>query len=100
MAPSLLPTLREQVRARAENRPGVYRFRGPARELLYVGKSVRVRSRLLSYFTAPRGDKAWNLVRDAAAVEWDYVPNEFGALLAEMRLIQRHRPRYNVEHKH
>jgi excinuclease ABC subunit C len=99
MAPSLLPTLREQVRARAENRPGVYRFLGPGGELLYVGKSIRVRSRLLSYFTAPRGEKAWNLVRDAAGVEWEYVPNEFGALVTEMRLIQRHRPRYNVEHK-
>jgi excinuclease ABC subunit C len=77
----------------------VYRFWGPGDELLYVGKSVRVRTRVLSYFRAPRGDKAWSLVRDAARVEWEYVPNEFGALVREMRLIQRHRPRYNVEHK-
>ena len=99
MSSSLVHTLREQVRAGAENRPGVYRFLGPGEELLYVGKSVRVRSRLLSYFSAPRGQKAWRLARDAAAVEWEYVPNEFDALLTEMRLIQRHRPRFNVEHK-
>lgn len=97
--PSLLPSLREHVRARAENRPGVYRLYGPGEELLYVGKSVRVRSRLLSYFRAPRGEKAWEMIRETASVEWDYVPNEFGALVTEMRLIQRHRPKYNVQHK-
>ena len=34
------------------HRPGVYRMIGPSGEVLYVGKSVRVRTRLLSYFRA------------------------------------------------
>ncbi|MFQ5536266.1 MAG: UvrB/UvrC motif-containing protein [Gemmatimonadota bacterium] len=93
------PALRTYVQAHAENRPGVYRFWGPGRELLYVGKSVRVRSRILSYFTAPRGEKAWELAREAADVDWDYVPNEFAALLTEMRQIQAKQPRFNVEHR-
>lgn len=91
--------LRERVSTYAENRPGVYTMYGPGGELLYVGKSVRVRSRLLSYFTAPRGEKGWMLIRDTARIEWEYVPNEFDALLREMRAIRRHRPRFNVEHK-
>lgn len=93
------PALRAYVRAHAENRPGVYRMLGPGQELLYVGKSIRVRSRLLSYFRAERGEKAWELVREASAVEWEYIPNEFAALIAEMKLIQRRRPRFNVQHK-
>lgn len=93
------PTLREHVRARAENRPGVYRMFGPADELLYVGKSVRVRSRILSYFRAPRGEKAWELIRETSRIEWDYIPNEFYALIREMKLIQRWQPRYNVQHR-
>ena len=40
--------LRERVRALAENRPGVYRMLGPNDEVIYVGKSVSVRNRLLS----------------------------------------------------
>jgi len=92
------PTLREHVRARAENRPGVYRIFDVDSRLVYVGKSVRVRSRLLSYFRAARGDKAWELIREAGHIDWAYEPNEFAALLREMRLIHRHRPRYNVEH--
>lgn len=92
-------SLREHVRTRAENRPGVYRMYGPGDELIYVGKSIRVRARLLSYFRAPRGEKAWELIRGTRRIAWDYVPDEFGALVREMRLIQRHRPKFNVQHK-
>lgn len=93
------PSLRAYVRLHAEDRPGVYRMLGPGDEVLYVGKSVRVRSRLLSYFRAEPGEKAARLIRDTHAIAWDYVPNEFSALVREMRLIKRWRPRYNVEHK-
>ena len=96
---SVLPALREHVRLRAENRPGVYRMFDQNGDVLYVGKSVRVRSRVLSYFNAPRGEKLDSIMRQARAVEWEYAPNEFAALLSEMRLIQRHRPPHNVQHK-
>jgi len=72
---------------------------GPGDELLYVGKSVRVRSRVLSYFRAPRGEKAWELIREASRIEWDYIPNEFYALIREMKLIQQWQPRFNVQHR-
>ena len=95
----LNPSLRAFVRQHAEDRPGVYRMLGPEEEILYVGKSVRVKSRLLSYFRAHPRDKAAKLIRNTLSVEWDYVPNEFAALVQEMRLIKRWQPRYNVEHK-
>lgn len=93
------PALRAYVRQHAEDRPGVYRMLGPGEELLYVGKSVRVKSRVLSYFRAEPGEKAARLIRDTRTITWEYVPNEFAALVREMRLIKRWRPRYNVEHK-
>lgn len=68
-------------------------------ELLYVGKSVRVRSRVLSYFRAPSHQKAYRLIRETARLSWEYVPNEFSALVREMKLIQQWRPRFNVQHK-
>lgn len=95
----LSPSLRAYVRQQAEDRPGIYKMLGPENEVLYVGKSVRVKSRLLSYFRAEPGEKAAKLIRNTLAIEWDYVPNEFAALVREMRLIKRWRPRYNVEHK-
>ena len=93
------PTLREHVRAGVENRPGVYRMFGPGDELLYVGKSVRLRTRLLSYFRAPRGAKSWDLIQETDRIEWDYIPNEFYALIREMKLIQQWQPRFNVQHR-
>lgn len=93
------PNLREYVRAEAENRPGVYRMFGPGDELLYVGKSVHVRTRVLSYFRADKGEKAWELIHETARIEWDYIPNEFFSLIQEMKLIQDLQPRFNVRHK-
>ena len=70
MAPfSHLPALRAHVRLRAEDRPGIYRMLGADGAVIYVGKSVRVRARVLFYFNAPEGDKAELLMREARAVE-------------------------------
>jgi len=94
-----LPHLREIVRATAENRPGVYRMIDQNGGVLYVGKSVHIRTRLLSYFRAPEGEKARRILSRAHSVDWDYVPDPFAALLHEWRLIRRLRPPFNREHK-
>jgi excinuclease ABC subunit C len=72
---------------------------GPGDELLYVGKSVHVRTRLLSYFRADRGEKAWELIHETSRISWEYIPNEFAALIREMKLIQQRQPKFNVQHK-
>jgi excinuclease ABC subunit C len=90
--------LRARVREGAANRPGVYRMIGPADEVLYVGKSIRVRTRLLSWFRERTG-KGAELLGHTHRIEWEYVPGEFAALLREMRLIRATRPPYNVQHK-
>ena len=89
--------LRENVRKGAENRPGVYRMRNSHGELLYVGKSKQIRTRLLSYFRLPWPEhRHARMLRETASIEWEYIPNEFGALLREVRLIRAHLPRYNI----
>lgn len=91
-----LKELRGLVRRQAEDRPGVYRMVSEGGEVVYVGKSKRVRSRLMSYFRAVFPDeKGARIVREASAIEWSYVPSEFAALLEELRQIKRLRPRFN-----
>jgi excinuclease ABC subunit C len=97
--PRAAADLRADVRAACANRPGVYRMIGPGDEVLYVGKSVRVRTRLMSYFRADRGEKAAEIISHTHRIDWEYTPGEFAALLLEMRSIQRWRPPFNVEHK-
>lgn len=96
--PALQP-LRETVRSGAHNRPGIYRMVGGAGAIIYVGKSKRVRTRLMGYFRAKPNQKAWKIVRDAANIEWEYAPSEFASLLRELELIKRYRPPYNVKQK-
>ena len=95
-AEARLKDLRGLVRRQAEDRPGVYRMVSEGGEVVYVGKSKRVRTRLLSYFRAVFPDeKGARIVREAAHIEWSYVPSEFAALLEELRQIKRLRPRFN-----
>src|ERR1700704_4108107 len=92
-----LAIMRTNVRDSAVDRPGVYRMLSSEGEVLYVGKSKRVRSRLMSYFRCEYPeDKGARILRSAESIEWDYTPSEFAALLQELRLIKRFRPRYNV----
>lgn len=98
-APAPHPALREYVREHAENRPGVYRMLGAGGQVLYIGKSIRLRSRLLSYFRADPGEKAAEILGFTERLEWDDHANEFSALLQEFRQIRRVRPPFNVQHK-
>src|SRR5437763_4875826 len=95
-----LATMKSNVRENAADRPGVYRMLSSDGEILYVGKSKSVRSRLLSYFRcAYPEEKGARILRSAESIEWDYTPSEFAALLQELRMIKRFRPRYNVAMK-
>src|SRR6185436_11011885 len=95
-----LAIMRSNVKDTAADRPGVYRMLSGDGEILYVGKSKQVRTRLLSYFRcAYPEEKGARILRSAESIEWDYTPSEFAALLQELRLIKRFRPRYNVAMK-
>ena len=89
--------LHAYVKERAENKPAVYRFVAADGEVVYVGKSKQLRSRLMSYFRGAYPDeKGARILREANEIEWEYVPSEFAALLSELRMIKRWRPRLNV----
>ncbi len=95
-----LRVMRTLVREQALDRPAVYQMIAADGEIVYVGKSKQLRSRLLSYFRADfPEDKGARILREAERIEWEYVPSEFGALLSELRLIKRFRPRFNVAMK-
>lgn len=82
-------------------RPGCYLMKDAAGQVIYVGKAVNLRSRVRSYFqaSAAHDRKTAELVARVADVEWIVVGSEIEALILEMNLIKRHRPRYNVRLK-
>jgi excinuclease ABC subunit C len=90
--------LRDHVRAGARNVPGVYLMRGAHGDVLYVGKSTQLRTRLLSYFRLPWPEhRHARMLRETASLEWEAHPSEFASLLREVRLIRAHLPRYNTK---
>jgi len=93
------PALVEEIRRRVPESPGVYLFHGEGEEILYVGKAVRLRRRMLSHLRAdPREDEARHarLLYEVRGIAWETVASELLALLREDELIKSHRPRYNV----
>ena len=89
--------LRGVVRRLAPRLPGVYGMLDGHGQLIYVGKARSLRSRLMSYFVPSRPDKAAAIVREARRLVWEPVADEFAALLRELELIRRWRPRWNVQ---
>jgi DNA polymerase-3 subunit epsilon len=78
--------------------PGVYIFRNAAGQVLYVGKSVSLRTRARSHFAASAPAEVWT--DHAAIVDHHPTSSELGALVLEHRLIRELRPPGNKVHKH
>lgn len=77
---------------------GVYLFKDALGNILYVGKSRSLRSRVKSYFLESRwlDAKTGSLVREIADIEYIVVDNEREALALENNLIKQHKPKFNV----
>jgi len=81
-------------------KPGVYLMRNAAGEIIYVGKSRRLKNRVTSYFMGKQHDnKTQMLVHAIESIEFIVTTGEIEALILENNLIKRHHPRYNVRLK-
>ena len=78
------------------HRPGVYLFRGPGAEVLYVGTASNLHRRVSQYFTGadPRG-RIKEMVALATAVEHIECAHALEAGVRELRLLAAHAPPYN-----
>ena len=86
----------QHLRAAIEGVPqaaGVYTFHGEAGDLpLYIGKSVNLRSRLLSHLR--NADEA-RMLRQTRRISHTRTAGEIGALLLEAQLIKQLKPLFN-----
>jgi DNA polymerase III subunit epsilon len=76
--------------------PGVYLFYGENNLPLYVGKSIHLRRRVQSHFSADhRLYKDMRLSQQIRKVTWQVTAGEIGAFLLEARLIKELQPIHN-----
>ncbi len=74
------------------SRPGIYIFRDEQDRPLYIGKSVNIRSRVLSHL---RTREEARMLQASRRVEFRRTAGDIGALLLESRLIKDMQPLYN-----
>ena len=82
-------------------RPGVYIMRDAEGTVIYVGKAIKLKRRVSSYFrhsnfASPRLRKLVSLVEDISTIRTE---TEAEALIVEARLIRRYSPFFNVDLK-
>ena len=96
-------TVLERLRAKANSlpqTPGVYIMKNSDGDVIYVGKSKKLKNRVTSYFTGSshsvKTARMVSLVR-----EFDYIvcETEIEALALENVLIKKHSPKYNIKLK-
>src|SRR6516225_10807986 len=78
--------------------PGVYLYKDPTGQTIYVGKAKSLRNRVRTYFQQSaefdeRKDQMMDSIED---VEFIMTDTEGEALALENNLIKQHKPKYNV----
>jgi DNA polymerase-3 subunit epsilon len=91
---------KRELAADLPHAPGVYLFRGPADEVLYVGTAGNLRRRVRQYFTAAESRRRIReMVALATRVDAVTCATALEAEVRELRLLAAHRPAYNRRSK-
>mgnify|MGYP004495022185 CR=1 FL=1 len=78
--------------------PGVYLMHDKKDEIIYVGKAIRLKRRVSSYFRKipNRSPKIEKMISLIDYFEYIVTDSELEALVLENNLIKEHRPKYNT----
>lgn len=75
---------------------GIYIFK-QSNEIVYIGKSINIRERVKSHIERAEIDsKEKAIIENSDRVDYIVSQSEFQALILESKLIQEHKPKYNV----
>ena len=77
------------------NETGVYYFYNAWHQLIYIGKSVDIRSRVLSHFANNTTTKALEMKESIRHIRYAITGSELIALLKESEEIKRNKPPFN-----
>ncbi|MCM5703382.1 GIY-YIG nuclease family protein [Larsenimonas salina] len=81
---------------RIPHHPGVYLFYGHNDILLYIGKSVDLKTRIASHFTgALQDDRTLKMTQQIERIEYRLTGGDFSAQLIESTLIKARAPLFN-----
>jgi DNA polymerase-3 subunit epsilon len=81
-----------------ENLPsktGVYFFYDENNQLIYIGKSKNIRTRVEQHLRNTSTEKGLRMLQEITRVDFELTGSEIIALLRESNLVKHHKPRYN-----
>ena len=90
----LPPHLESQVFNDIPNAPGIYYFKNKKGKIIYVGKAINLKKRVLGHFYN-KSEKELNLCRETANIDFELSGSDLIARLMEDAAIKHHFPIYN-----
>jgi len=95
---SLPPNIDQSLVDSIPDNPGCYIFYGENKVPLYIGKSISLRSRVMSHFQgALTQRKEMKLLLQVRDIDWIETGGELSALILESRLIKERMPSMNIK---
>jgi len=95
---TLPPNIDQSLVDSIPDNPGCYIFYGENKAPLYIGKSISLRSRVMSHFQAALTQrKEMKLLLQVRDIDWIETGGELSALILESRLIKERMPSMNIK---
>ncbi|MCH4207096.1 MAG: excinuclease ABC subunit UvrC [Solobacterium sp.] len=91
---------REYIKAKLANLPnlpGSYQMKDKDGEIIYVGKAKNLHNRVNQYFVGAHDFKTTKMVSNIDDFDFVVTASEKEALVLEINLIKKHRPKYNIQ---
>ena len=94
--PSLPANIDSNIVDEIPDTPGVYFFYGENDLPLYIGKSIKLRDRVMSHFSGDHASsKEMRISQEIKRIDWIETAGELGALLLESKLVKKRQPIHN-----
>ena len=77
------------------NKIGVYYLYDAEGMLIYVGKSTKIKSRILQHLNNYETEKGVRMMEEIASIDFEICGSELISLLLESHEIKKHRPKFN-----
>ncbi|HEX3007142.1 MAG TPA: exonuclease domain-containing protein [Bacteroidales bacterium] len=92
---SLHPAFDVSCIANLPGKTGVYYFRNECGDIIYVGKSNDIQTRVISHFSNNTTQKAIKMKSQIVSIDYEITGSELVALLLESEEIKKNKPIYN-----
>lgn len=95
---TLPPSLPKSEFDKLPSSPGIYYFKDRKGTIIYVGKAINIKKRVLGHFY-DKATREISLCNETSYLDFEETGNELIALLQESAEIKKHYPKYNSAQK-